>query len=75
MSERHTAHTVGEGEARGTMVVIGGQSGGGSNFNVVPGRTWFTVDGRFNPEEDITLELQRISELVDTAAKKIGADA
>lgn len=75
MSERHTARTVGEGEARGTMVVIGGQSGGGSNFNVVPGRTWFTVDGRFNPEEDITLELQRISELVDTAAKKIGADA
>jgi succinyl-diaminopimelate desuccinylase len=75
MSERHTAYSVGEGEALGTMIVVGGQSGGGSNFNVVPARSWFTVDGRFNPEEDINAELQRITELVTTAADKIGADA
>ena len=74
MSERHTAYPVGDGEALGSMVVVGGQSGGGSNFNVVPGRTFFTVDGRFNPEEDIDAELARISALVNAAAIDAGAD-
>ncbi|MGH3267345.1 MAG: M20/M25/M40 family metallo-hydrolase, partial [Trebonia sp.] len=74
MSQRHTGYAVGEGEAPGTMIVVGGQCGGGSNFNVVPARSWFTVDGRYNPEEDIRTELGRITDLVTTAATKIGAD-
>lgn len=74
MSERHTSYPVGAGEAPGTMVVVGGRSGGGSNFNVVPGRTWFTVDGRFNPEENIDAELARIAALVNDAARAAGAD-
>ncbi len=74
MSQRHTRYPVGEGEALGTMVVVGGQSGGGSNFNVVPAQTYFTVDGRFNPEEDIDAELARITAIVNDAAKDAGAD-
>jgi len=74
MSQRHTAYPVGQGEALGTMVVVGGQSGGGSNFNVVPARTYFTVDGRFNPEEDIDVELERITDTVHSAARDAGAD-
>jgi succinyl-diaminopimelate desuccinylase len=74
MSQRHTAYPVGDGEARGSMVVVGGQCGGGSNFNVVPGRTYFTVDGRFNPEEDIDAELARITALINAAAIDAGAD-
>lgn len=74
MSERHTAYPVGEGEAAGTMVVIGGQSGGGSNFNVVPARTYFTVDGRFNPEENIDAELEHITDTINNAARDVGAD-
>ena len=74
MSERHTSYTVGEDEAPGTMVVIGGLSGGGSNFNVVPGRSWFTVDGRFNPEEDLDTELGRIADTVNAAAERSGAE-
>jgi acetylornithine deacetylase/succinyl-diaminopimelate desuccinylase-like protein len=74
MSERHTSYPVGKGEAPGTMVVVGGRSGGGSNFNVVPGRTYFTVDGRFNPEEDIDGELVRITNTVNEAAKRTGAN-
>lgn len=74
MSERHTSYPVGDGEALGTMVVVGGQSGGGSNFNVVPGRTYFTVDGRFNPEEDIDAELARIAAVINDAAKVAGAE-
>lgn len=73
MSTRHTNYPVGEGEALGTMVVVGGQSGGGSNFNVVPAQTYFTVDGRFNPEENIDEELARIKATINDAA--IEADA
>lgn len=74
MSERHTSHPVGEGQAKGTMVVIGGKSGGGSNFNVVPSRTYFTIDGRFNPEEDLDAELARLTATINDAAKQVGAD-
>ncbi len=74
MSDRYTAYPVGQGEALGTMVVIGGQSGGGSNFNVVPARTYFTVDGRFNPEENIDAELERITATVNNAARDADAD-
>ncbi|PZS19893.1 MAG: hypothetical protein DLM57_02960 [Pseudonocardiales bacterium] len=74
MSDRHTAYPVGEGEAPGTMVVIGGQSGGGSNFNVVPARTSFTIDGRFNPEENIDAELEHITTIINNAARDAGAD-
>lgn len=74
MSQRHTNYPVGEGEPLGTMIVIGGQSGGGSNFNVVPARTYFTLDGRFNPEEDLDAELARIKDTINDAAADAGAD-
>jgi acetylornithine deacetylase/succinyl-diaminopimelate desuccinylase-like protein len=74
MSQRHTRYPVGQDQAPGTMVVVGGQSGGGSNFNVVPARTWFTVDGRFNPEENLDDELARITGLINGAAVAAGAD-
>jgi succinyl-diaminopimelate desuccinylase len=59
---------------RGSMIVVGGRSGGGSNFNVVPERTWFTVDGRFNPDVDLEAELKRITAVVRDAALTAGAD-
>jgi succinyl-diaminopimelate desuccinylase len=74
MSQRHTRYPVGEGEALGTMVVVGGESGGGSSFNVVPAQTFFTVDGRFNPEEDIDAELARITATINDAANDAGAE-
>lgn len=36
MSQRHTTYPVGAGGALGTMIVVGGQSGGSSKLNVVP---------------------------------------
>jgi acetylornithine deacetylase/succinyl-diaminopimelate desuccinylase-like protein len=74
LSERRTRYPVGDGEAPGSMVVVGGLSGGGSNFNVVPARSYFTLDARFNPEEDIDAELARITAIVNTAAKQADAD-
>jgi succinyl-diaminopimelate desuccinylase len=46
--------------ARNSILMVGGQSGGGANFNVVPEKCWFTVDRRTNPEEDLELEKARL---------------
>ncbi len=71
--DRRTAYPLESDEARGSMLVVGGASGSGANFNVVPGRAWFSVDRRFNPEEDIDEELERLTRTIEDAARRIGA--
>ena len=51
---------TGAARARNSILMVGGQSGGGTNFNVVPDRCWFTVDRRINPEEDLEAEKARL---------------
>ncbi len=60
--------------ARGSMLVVGGASGAGASFNAVPGSAWFSVDLRFNPEEDLEDELARLTHLIENAAEVEGAD-
>jgi acetylornithine deacetylase/succinyl-diaminopimelate desuccinylase-like protein len=55
--------------ARDSMMVVGGTSGSGANFNVVPGEAWFSVDRRFNPDEDLDTEIERITQLVGEDAR------
>jgi succinyl-diaminopimelate desuccinylase len=74
MARRHTAFPMDPGDAPGTMLVVGGRFGGGSNFNVVPGSAYFTVDGRYNPEEDLDGEVKRLTALIEDAAREIGAE-
>jgi acetylornithine deacetylase/succinyl-diaminopimelate desuccinylase-like protein len=52
---------------RDSMLVVGGQAGAGASFNVVPGEAWFSVDRRFNPDEDLDEELARMTALVEDA--------
>jgi succinyl-diaminopimelate desuccinylase len=59
-SESEDGAEVGAPIARHSILMIGGQSGGGSNFNVVPEKCWFTVDRRINPEEDLEVEKGRL---------------
>lgn len=73
MAGRPTGHPVAPGDPTGSMVVVGGRCGGGSNFNVVPADAWFTVDGRFNPEEDLAAELDRMRTLIREAAAEVAA--
>jgi len=73
LAARHTGFAMDENDARGSMLVVGGLCGGGSNFNVVPGSTWFTIDGRYNPEEDLGGALERLTRTIKGAAKDIGA--
>jgi succinyl-diaminopimelate desuccinylase len=74
MAARHTTFPMSGDDARGTMLVVGGLFGGGSNFNVVPGSASFTIDGRFNPEEDLEREQKRLTGLIEDAAAEVGAD-
>jgi acetylornithine deacetylase/succinyl-diaminopimelate desuccinylase family protein len=39
-------------DARSSIVLVGGVSGGGTNFNIVPDEFSFTIDRRPNPDED-----------------------
>lgn len=56
VEQRTTKWNIGAGQARNSILMLGGQSGGGTNFNVVPETCWFTVDRRINPEEDLAEE-------------------
>jgi succinyl-diaminopimelate desuccinylase len=70
---RRTDYPVESEEARGSMLVVGGASGSGANFNVVPGTAWFSVDRRFNPEEDLADEVTRLTTTIRDAAERAGA--
>lgn len=74
MAGRPTRYVLAPGDPAGSMVLIGGQSGSGANFNVVPARAWFTVDSRFNPEEDLAAELDRMATVIQDAAAAVGAN-
>jgi succinyl-diaminopimelate desuccinylase len=71
---QRTAYPMDGDEARGSMLVIGGSTGSGANFNVVPGSAWFSVDRRFNPEEQLDEELNRLTDTIDRAAAGAGAE-
>jgi acetylornithine deacetylase/succinyl-diaminopimelate desuccinylase family protein len=60
VEQRKTDYTVGAEQARNSILMLGGESGGGTNFNVVPQQCWFTADRRINPEEDFDAEKSRL---------------
>jgi succinyl-diaminopimelate desuccinylase len=72
--EKHTAFPLDSDDARGSMLVVGGSAGAGANFNVVPGSAWFSVDRRFNPEEDLEEELARLTDKIAHAAADANAE-
>jgi succinyl-diaminopimelate desuccinylase len=71
---KRTSFPVERNEAAGSMLVVGGQAGAGAGFNVVPGSAWFSIDRRFNPEEDLDQELSRLTGLINEAAGAAGAN-
>ena len=65
VEQRTTRYEVGAERKRNSILMLGGQSGGGANFNVVPQECWFTIDRRINPEENLdeqTAELLAVLE-------------
>ena len=60
VEQRTAGSNVGAGQSRNSILMLGGQSGGGTNFNVVPESCWFTIDRRINPEENLAEEKARL---------------
>jgi succinyl-diaminopimelate desuccinylase len=59
---------------RDSMLVVGGASGSGAGFNVVPGSAWFSVDRRLNPDEDLDAELERLTAAIGEAGEEAAVD-
>jgi succinyl-diaminopimelate desuccinylase len=66
VEQRTTQFNVDSAHARNSILMLGGQSGGGDNFNVVPGECWFTIDRRINPEENLSAEKARIFAVLES---------
>jgi len=65
IATRKTAFRLTPDDARGSILLLGGRCEGGTNFNYVPGECSFTVDRRFNPEEDFATEKKRLLDLLE----------
>jgi succinyl-diaminopimelate desuccinylase len=66
IGKRRSLLPVNPPEANRSVMLIGGMSGSGNSFNVVPGTSFFTIDRRINPEEkleDAKRELTQIFEM------------
>jgi succinyl-diaminopimelate desuccinylase len=71
---KRTAFPMETDVARGSMLVVGGSAGAGTNFNAVPGSAWFSIDRRFNPEEDLDEEAARLTDAIAEAAASVDAE-
>src|SRR5262249_9446481 len=56
VEQRSTAFASGSLQGRNSILMLGGQSSGGTNFNVVPAEGSLTIDRRINPEEHLATE-------------------
>jgi len=57
---RKTGYRITPAAAARSILMLGGRVEGGTNFNVVPEICTFTVERRFNPEEDLETEKARL---------------
>jgi succinyl-diaminopimelate desuccinylase len=60
VEQRTTKYNIGSDRSANSILMLGGESGGGTNFNVVPGECWFTIDRRINPEEHLGTEKTKL---------------
>ena len=62
---RKTGYNIVPAAAARSILMLGGRVEGGTNFNVVPDACAFTVERRFNPEEDLEAEKSRLFALFE----------
>ncbi len=65
VATRKTDFRIAPEAARSSIVLIGGTSGGGTNFNIVPDEYSFTIDRRPNPDEDYDAAKTEMLDLLD----------
>lgn len=62
---RETRYNISPAAARKSILLLGGRSEGGTNFNVTPDRFSFTIDRRINPEENLDEETRRLRDTLE----------
>ncbi|MFW9905612.1 MAG: ArgE/DapE family deacylase [Candidatus Thorarchaeota archaeon] len=67
---RTTKYNIDPKPAKHSILMLGGQCEGGTNFNLVPREVSFTIDRRINPEENLEAEKQRLFRLFEELKKK-----
>lgn len=70
IQKRETAMEVNPPEANRSVMLIGGESGSGINFNVVPDRAFFSIDRRINPEEKLNEAKKELMQVFDEHKRK-----
>jgi succinyl-diaminopimelate desuccinylase len=70
VEQRSTTFNIGSGQAHNSILMLGGQSGGGTNFNVVPEICWFTIDRRINPEESLSEEKAKLMGVLEECQRQ-----
>jgi succinyl-diaminopimelate desuccinylase len=64
IAARATRFPIAPAAARRSILLLGGQVAGGTNFNAVPSECWFTVDRRINPEEPLEREKRALLSVI-----------
>lgn len=70
VTKRKTTLQVSPSEACRSVLLLGGESGSGNNFNVVPEEAFFTIDRRFNPEENLDTVKQEMFDIINRYKNK-----
>ncbi len=65
VARRQTRFALAPAAARRSVLLVGGQAAGGTNFNAVPAEFSFTVDRRINPEESLAREKDALLAVVE----------
>jgi succinyl-diaminopimelate desuccinylase len=65
IAEHRTSLKIEPESARESILLVGGLTHGGTNFNIVPDQFSFTIDRRPNPDEDYAAARHDLLELID----------
>jgi len=70
VERRRTAYRIVPEEAAHSILMLGGRVEGGTNFNAVPEACSFTIERRFNPEEDLETEKARLFSVLERCKER-----
>jgi len=70
VAKRRTRFPIAPAAARRSVLLLGGQVAGGTNFNAVPAECSFTVDRRINPEESLAREKRALLAVIERFRKR-----
>src|SRR5260370_26775949 len=65
VEQRKTGYAIGAEQSSNSILMLGGESGGGTNFNVVPAQCWFNADRLINPEQDPDAEKDQLTGVLE----------